>query len=370
MHRNSLFFVTALTGILSLAGCKDRATANAPVRGGPAAPQVVEVIPIERRDLSETINLVGSLQPNESAEIRAEVGGIVQGIQFNEGQHVAAGDVLLKIDDAELRAQFEQVAARFKLAELNVTRSENLSQSRTIPQSEYDRARSEYAAAKAELEVLKLRLDKTTVKAPFAGIVGSRTISPGDYVGTSTVITRIDDLSRLKITFAVPERYLAKVHPGTKVTATTRGGGVSQFEKTIAGEVYFVSSSIDRDIRASEVKAVLTDPDEALRPGMFANVELVLDVRKNILTVPEAAILADARGVQIIAVADKDGIKVARYVPVVTGLRTRGFVEVAPVDAELDDGTQIVASGVGALVLYPGAPLEPKPLRAPFNQEP
>ena len=369
MQSKNRVFTAIIAGLVMLGGCKDKA-ANPAARGVTGSPQVVEVMPIMRRDLAETINLVGSLQPNESAEIRAEVGGMVQSIQFNEGQHVSSGEVLLKIDDAELRAQFEQVAARFKLADLNVTRSENLSQSRTIPQSEYDRARSEFAAVKAELDVLKLRLGKTVVKAPFAGIVGSRTISPGDYVSTSTVITRIDDLSRLKITFAVPERYLAKVHPGTKVQATTRAGGVDQVERTIAGEVYFVSSTIDRDIRASEVKAVLTDPDETLRPGMFANVVLVLDVRSQVLTVPEAAIMADARGVQIIVVEEKDGAKVARYIPVITGLRTRGFVEVTPVGEDLPDGSLVVASGVGALVLYPGALLDPRPLRAPFNQEP
>jgi len=366
MQRSKHLIVPIVATLILLGGCKEKSVLSPAARGGSA--QVVEVIPIHRQDLAETINLVGSLQPNESAEIRAEVSGVVQSIQFDEGQHVAAGDVLLKIDDAELRAQLEQVAARFRLAELNVARSENLSQSRTIPQSEYDRARSEFAAAKAELEILKLRLGKTEVKAPFAGVAGARTISAGDFVNTTTAITRIDDLSRLKITFAVPERYLGKVKPGTMVRATTRGGGVEHFEKTIQGEVYFVSSTIDRDIRASEVKAILAEPDPVLRPGMFANVELVLDVRKQVLTVPEGAVLAYARGVQIIVVAEKDGKKVARYVPVSTGLRNRGIVEVTPIGEELNDGTQVVASGVGALILFPGAALEPKPLREPFNQ--
>lgn len=368
MYRGSLYLTCVLVGLLSAAGCKKKAEGPTASRGSTGA-QVVEVSPIQRRDLAETISLVGSLQPNESAEIRAEIGGQVRSIQFNEGQKVIAGETLLKIDDAELRAQLEQVAARYKLAELNVARSENLSQTKTIPQSEYDRARSEFAAAKAEMEVLRLRLDKTEVKAPFAGVVGARTISAGDYVTTSTVITRIDDLSRLKVTFSVPERYLAKVHPGTKVSVTTRGGGATdQSAHTIEGEVYFVSSTIDRSIRASEVKAVLEATDAALRPGMFANVELLLDVRKQVLTVPEAAILADARGVQIIVVDEKDGQKVARYVSVKTGLRTRGLVEVTPTEDTLSDGTEVVASGVGAIVLYPGVALAPQPLRQAFQQ--
>lgn len=360
--------LVALLAVGLLAGCKQKATGPEPAaRGVPGKPQAVEVTPVVRRDLAETINLVGSLQANESAEIRPEVGGLVRAIYFEEGQQVSAGNVLLKIDDGELQAQVAQVEARYKLAQLNVTRSENLSQSRTIPQSDYDRARSEFAATKAELEVLKLRLGKTELKAPFTGIVGSRTISPGDYVTTSTVITRIDDLSRLKIAFNVPERFLAKVHPGTEVRATIRLSGFSSAEKVIQGEVYFVSATIDRDNRASEVKAILRDPDPALRPGMFANVELVLDVRKQVLTVPEGAILADARGVQIIVVEQQAKGPVARYVPVETGLRTRGLVEVTPVKETLAPETQVVAAGVGALVLYPGAPLAPKPLREQFR---
>ncbi|MCC6416580.1 MAG: efflux RND transporter periplasmic adaptor subunit [Opitutaceae bacterium] len=362
-----LVLIVALLGVTGGFGCAKKAAPNSPSASARPA-QVVEVTPLVRRDLAETINLVGSLQPNESAEIRPEVSGIVRSIQFEEGRKVAAGDVLLKIDDAELRAQLEQVAARFKLAELNVARSENLSQSRTIPQSDYDRARSEYAAVKAEMEVLQLRLAKTELKAPFAGIVGSRTISVGDYVTTASVITRIDDLSKSKVSFSVPERYLAKVRPGTQVRVTTRGdtGSVPQ---VIVGEVYFVSATIDRSIRASEVKALLEASNVILRPGMFANVELLLEVRSQVLTVPESAVLADARGIQIIIVEVKDGKQVARFVPVTTGLRARGLVEVTPVaTAALPDDVSVVAAGVGAVMLYPGAPVAPKPLREVFQQ--
>lgn len=366
--RSLLTFAWALTGALTVSvGCAKKMASSAPANA-PRPAQVVEVTPLARRDLAETINLVGSLQPNESAEIRPEVSGIVRSILFEEGRKVVAGDVLLKIDDAELRSQLEQVEARYKLAELNVARSENLSQSRTIPQSDYDRARSEFAAAKAEMEVLQLRLAKTDVKAPFAGIVGSRTISAGDYVTTANVITRIDDLSRLKVTFTVPERFLAKVHPGTKVRVTTRAGNESAAH-VIDGEVYFVSATIDRASRATEVKALLNPSDFVLRPGMFANVELELDVRAQVLVVPESAILADARGVQIIVVDEKDGKPVARYVPVTMGLRARGVVEVTPKDAAaLIDGVSVIAAGVGAVVLYPGAPVAPKPLRENLQQ--
>lgn len=321
---------------------------------------------VQRRNMQETLNLVGSLAANESAEIRPELAGVIRRIDFEEGGVVQSGDPMLHLDDTELQAQLAQVEARFELARLNVERSGNLSESRTIPQSEYDRARSEFAATEAERRLLRTRLDRTVLRAPFDGTAGSRTLSPGDYVTPSVVITTVNDLSRLKVDFQVPERFLAKVRPGSLVTASVRSTLTGE-AKAIAGRVYFVSSTIDRLTRSFEVKALLDDPDSSLRPGMFANIRLVLDERAGVLTVPEGALLADGRGLQVILVGERDGQSVARYVPVRTGLRTRGLVEIEPLEGDIADGSRVVASGVGALILFPGAPLDPRPLRDSFE---
>jgi len=367
MNRFYILMAAGAVVMFAATGCSKKPAAGA-TTGGPSRiqKQVVEVIPIERRDLRETLTVVGSLEANESVEIRPEVAGLVRAIYFQEGQQVKAGEVLVKIDDAELLAQLAQIEARFKLAELNVARSENLSETRTIPQSEFDRARSEFAAVQAERTLLRLRLEKTEIKAPFDGQLGARTISAGDVVTTNTIITRLDDLSRLKIAFPVPERFLAKVRVGTQVQASTRMSGRTDMNLTTTGEVYFVGATIDRATRASEVKAILANTGPDLRPGMFANVEILLDTREQVLTVPEGAILTDSRGVQIIIVGEKDGQAIAEYVPVETGLRTRGLVEVRPKDREIAPGSSVVASGVGALILFPGSPLEPRPLRSAF----
>ncbi|MBP6508710.1 MAG: biotin/lipoyl-binding protein, partial [Opitutaceae bacterium] len=116
--------LTCLAGLVLASGCNKPTDTNTGKAAAATQPQVVEVTPLVRRDLAETLNLVGSLQANESAEIRAELGGLVRAIYFEEGQRVKAGEILLKIDDAELQAQYAQVEARFKLAELNVARSE------------------------------------------------------------------------------------------------------------------------------------------------------------------------------------------------------------------------------------------------------
>jgi membrane fusion protein (multidrug efflux system) len=222
-----------------------------------------------------------------------------------------------------------------------------------------DRVRSEERASVAALELLRVRLARTRLVAPFAGVLGSRRLAVGDYATSSSVLTTIDDLSTLKVGFRVPERSIPQVRVGTRVTALVRVGAEAKPVEA-EGEVFFVSASIDPSLRASEVKAVLRDPPPALRPGMFASVRILLSTREQVLVAPEAALLAGQRGVQVIAVAQENGAPVARYVNVETGLRTGGRVEIRPAAPDtLEPGERIVASGAGALVLFPGAPLDP-----------
>ena len=206
--RGILIIGSALSFAL-VAGCgKPKSVAVAPV----VPKQPVEVAAIRQRDLTEMLSLVGSLAPNESAQIRAEISGQVRAVLFEEGGMVKKGQVLLKIDDAELRAQLAQAEARFHLNELSLKRSQNLTESRSMSQAEADRVRSEFAASEAEVQLLRIRLAKMELKAPFDGVVGARTISAGDYITAATIVTTLNDLSRLKIDFQVPERYTSKIN--------------------------------------------------------------------------------------------------------------------------------------------------------------
>lgn len=364
LHPLARAILSGLLAALVLSGCS-RSNPSAPAAAARASKQPVEVVKVARRDLVESLALVGSLAPNETAQVRAEIAGQVRAVLFNEGEAVKRDQVLLRIDDSELRAQLAQAQARFKLAELNLKRSEDLTSARSMSQAEADRVKSEFSSAEAELQLLTVRLAKMEIKAPFDGIAGARTISPGDYVTAATVITTIDDLSRLKVDFQVPERYIERVRPGSAFTlrAQTPAG-----ERKAPGEVYFASSVIDRTTRASQVKGYLAQDIAGLKPGMFANIDIVLQVRTGALTVPEGAILTTPNGTQVVVVRAKDGEQVADFVPVQLGLREKGLVEVAALkDGGLTDQDTVVASGVGALILYPGIKVEPRPLRAEFR---
>lgn len=346
---------------LILAGCAKKAG-----KSGPATTerQPVEVTPVTRQDVAETLNLVGSVAANEAATIRPETTGLVRSIHFDEGQRVQKGDLLVKIDDSELRAQFAQSEAHFRLADLNLQRAEKLGETQSNSVADVDRARSEFASAKSDLELIKVRLDRCEIRAPFTGSVGARTLSPGDYVNSQSIITTIDDLSRLKIEFQIPERFVAKVRPGT--TFKVRSQALSLGSEP-AGEVYFVASIVDRATRSSEVKGFITGEAAGLKPGMFANVEVVLDVRKGVLTVPEGAILTTTDGTQVLAVTEDSGGKTVEFIPVRTGLRAKGYVEIVALKGTLDESRQVVASGVGALILYPGTRIDPRPVVTDFQ---
>jgi membrane fusion protein (multidrug efflux system) len=370
MHRSLFSSTPRLTLIalcaLTLVGCADKKSA-ARKAAASAVVQPVEVLAIARRDMVESLSLVGSVAPNESAQMRAEVAGLVRAILFDEGQKVTKGQVLLKIDDTELVAQTTQAEEAFKLAESSLQRSQTLVTEQNTTQAAHDRVISEYNTSKAQFALLRNRLEKTQIKAPFDGIVGARTISPGDYVTNQTSITTIDDLSRLKLDFQVPERFLRRVHNGTSFVVRSRS---MDSDKAIVGEVYFVSSVINPETRSSEVKGYLTNPPPDLKPGMFANVEVVLAVRKAVLTVPEGAIFNSVKGPQVLVVraANNGDDATVDFVPVQLGLRSRGFVEVEAVKKDgLNEKESVVASGVGALILFQGAKVAPRPLRKEFQ---
>lgn len=334
-------------------------------RGGGNTVQPVEVVKLTRADLIDSINIIGSIAANESSTIRPELSGVVQEIDFNEGQAVRKGDVILKLVDQELRAQYNQAESSFRIADLTLQRIQTLQKASSASQSEVDKAQADFASAKANLDLLTVRLARTEIRAPFDGVVNSRAVSPGDLITTQTTITTIDDLSRLKIDFQVPERYQASLKVGNPFTLKVNAG-TAVFEGK--GEAYFVSSTIDRNTRSVQVKGLLVPGSTQFRPGMFANIELVLEVKKGVLTVPEGSILASTTGTQVVAVVVRDGQSLAQFVNVKLGLRARGMVEIIPLrDGDLAEGQSVVASGVGGLQLFNGGRLEPRPLNPAFK---
>jgi membrane fusion protein (multidrug efflux system) len=355
--------------LLVLCGCKKKPEPAA--SGSALRVQTVEVTKVERRDMEDTLRLTGSLEANESAEVRAEISGILKSVAFEEGQPVNENATLAQIDERELTALRDETDARYNLAITVRDRNAGLIKTNAISRADLDSSEAEVTRLKAGLTLLDVRLAKMVIKAPFGGVAGARHVSPGDFVSPETIITQVDDLSRLKVSFAVPERYYEKLKKGGvfKVFTATLKDAAGK-PAPVAGEIYFVSESIDRSTRSAPVKGFIDKPPTTLKPGMFATIELVLAEKKQVLSVPEGAILASARGTSVVAVREKDGAATADFVPVKTGLRQLGFVEVTSVSPDaLTDATKVVASGVGALVLFPGAALKPVPPKTGIEKQ-
>lgn len=318
--------------------------------------QPVEVMPIAVMPLRETVGLVGSIAANESAELRPEMPGVINSIHFDEGATVKKGDLLAKLDTRELEAQLAEATASFLLAQQNLERNQSLLADQAVSKLEVDAAVATHAKLKAAIDLLNVKLAKSSIIAPFDGVTGARSLSIGDFVTSQSVITTVDDLSRLKVEMQVPERYLPNLKPGGTFTlrAATSAAG-----EDVTGEVYFVSPRIDENTRSTLVKGYVSKPPQHLKPGMFANITLVLRVVEDALVVPETAILSSTRGTALIVPTEKDGALVAQFVPVKTGLRVPGFVQVSPVGPPIKVGDKIVSSGVGGLILFPGVKLKP-----------
>jgi len=353
------FAVAALFAIL-LAACQ-RPAADASAAGGfdPSRPQTVEVSQVEERTLEEKIDLVGSLAPNESAEVRAELSGVIRAIRFEEGRPVRAGQALIELDTRELEAQISEARSRAELAEKSFLRAKQLMQGNAVSRVEFENAEAAVAQARAGLTLLEVRLEKSLLRAPFDGIAGARAVSVGDYLTPETVVTEISDVSRLKISLDVPERFLPGLEPGSTFKLATAAA-----DDAVTGEIYFIAPSINAQTRSAEVKGFVNDPPTALRPGMFASVSLVLRQVENALVVPETAVLNTPRGSVVIAARGENGAITAAFIPVRLGLRVPGVVQVTPLGPPLAKGDLIVSSGVGGLILIPGMNLIPvEPLR-------
>lgn len=350
-----LILVIALPGFIS--SCKrSNATSDAgsQATGGP---QPVETMAVESMTLQETISLVGTIAANESASLRPEVPGTIVDIPFEEGATLGKGDVLVRLDTRELAAQLAETRASFVLAEQTLERVGTLAAENAVSRLELDTATAEHARLRAAIDLLEVRIDKSALTAPFDGVAGARVHSVGDFLTPESVVTTVDDLSRVKVEMEVPERYLPLLQPGATFRIST---ATANSEKEVTGEVYFVAPRIDATTRSTEVKGYVLDPPPFLKPGMFANITLILNTVENALVVPETAILSTARGTVVIVPETNDaGETVAGFVPVKTGIRQPGIVQVTPVGPPLKTGQMVVSSGVGGLILFPGAKIKP-----------
>ena len=321
--------------------------------GGPGgAPQglPVDVVAARLDTVVDAIGATGQIEAVQAIELRAEVSGRLKRILVREGAEVRAGTPLFKVDDAELRSQVARLQADRDLAEQALARTRELIARDASSEADLERAEASYRSADAQLELQQTRLDRTLVRAPFGGVVGERFVSVGDYVTSADRLTTLQTVDPQRATFQVPERYSQRLEVGQRITFRVASVPEREFE----GTVDFVDPRVQLPGRTITVKAILSNTDRILKPGMFIEARHVIEVRPEAVVVPEDAILP-LQGADYVWTVTEDGT--AERVEVVLGVRTPGWVEIV---SGLQAGTQVVVGGIERL--SPGMPLAPNVL--------
>ena len=336
-----LVYTLLAVGIIGFIGYRINANSN---KGGDSkGPKgkskslTVNGVVVKYETFDNNLSLSGSIEANEQVEIRSEVSGIVEGIYFQEGSNVTKGQVLFKVNDIELRAQLRQTSTKEGLAAENERRAKLLLQKEAISQEEYDLSRADLKSAQAQSQLIQAQIAKTSVRAPFSGKIGLRSISPGTYITPAILVTKLVNTGKLKITFSIPEKYANQVKNNTTIRFKVAGS-----EDRYSAKIYAIEPEIAVATRTLQVRAIAENKDGKLLPGTFADVELPLDIIKDAIVVPTEAIIPVQNGKKIFI--SSNGL--AKELMIETATRTETSVLVL---SGLKEGDTVLTNGVMAL---------------------
>ncbi|HEY7614205.1 MAG TPA: efflux RND transporter periplasmic adaptor subunit [Gemmatimonadales bacterium] len=334
--------------LLGIAACSSadgapKGDADGAGAGGPPA-MPVEVVAATADTVVDAILATGQVEAVHSVELRPEIEGRIAAILVREGTTVARGQPMFQVDDAELKAEVARAEAERDLARQSLARTRELLAQKASSQSELERAEATGRSTEAGYQLLKVRLERTTVRAPFAGVAGRRLVSLGDYVTTSDGLMTLQTVSPQRAVFQVPERYAERLKSGQEVTFRVAALPGREF----TGRVDFVDPVVQLPGRTITVKAQVPNPRRELQAGMFIEARLATDVRPNAVVIAEDAVLP-IQGTNYVWVVSA-GKATRRQVDL--GVRTPGFVEAR---TGVEAGEQVVVGGQERLA--EGAPV-------------
>ena len=306
-------------------------------KGDKKPPLTVTAIVVSSKDFSNAISLSGSIEANENVEIRSEVSGIVEKISFSEGTQVSKDQVLLKVNDIELRAQLSQAFTKQKLASENERRAKLLLQKEAISQEEYEIASAEFRSLKAQTQLIQAQIAKTTIRAPFSGKIGLRNISPGTYVTPTTIITKLVSSSQVKISFSIPEKYASEIENNASILFT-----IPNNPQKFSAKIYAIEPEIETATRTLKIRAIADNSNRKLLPGTFATIELSLKNIKDAIVIPTEAVVPIQNG-KVVYIANNGK---AKEVKIETLARTSKDVVVT---SGIKSGDTLLTSGVMSL---------------------
>lgn len=349
------FFIFAAAGVLALMtaaallrivlGGEGDAAPGGPGRGGA---QAVSEVRVAERVFSDRFEVLGVARGRQSVDITSNTTELITRVLFADGQRVAAGAPLVELRADQQDAGIIEAEARVQQARRNMERWEGLAERGVAPRVTAEQARTDFETAEASLEAARARRGERVIRAPFAGVLGLTSVTPGTLVNPGVVIATLDDISVIRVDFPVPERYLPILTPGLEITARAE----AYPDREITGRIARLDTRVDPQTRAMTARAEFANPDAMLRPGMSVRVS-VRQGSRSAAAVPEAAVQYQGSGAFVYRIAADGDRSTAQRVEVQIGAVENGMVEIV---GGLRPGDRVIGSGLNRI--QPGAAVQ------------
>jgi membrane fusion protein (multidrug efflux system) len=336
--KQGIYAVLICGYLVCLSGCKEekKEVTSASAPSGPRTFNVDGFV-VKHRSLEQKINTTGNLIANETVQVRPERAGKLVSLNFQESSSVKSGQLLAKIDDADLLAQRSRLFVNLDLAKKEVARGKELLKIQGISAEEMDRLDNRVDDINAEIKIIDIQIEKSRILAPFSGVLGLRQVSQGAYITPNDIIIDLQQVNPIKLEFDVPERYISQVKETQTLEFTVVGS-----DRTFQAKVYAIGTEISPTTRTFKVRATAQNNQDALKPGQFAKVNLVTGRNDKAILVPTDAIIPVLNGKQVYIA--KNGRAIASLVE--TGERLATEVEVLE---GVQVGDTIITSGIMSL---------------------
>lgn len=307
-------------------------------------PVSVNIMVVKDTSVRNQIDITGTIDANERVNLISQTAGNITGIFFTEGTKVSKGQLLVKVYNQDLQSSLQQIQAQMVLARDINNRNKILLEKEAVSKEEYETSLSSLNAMKAQADVVRAQISRTEIRAPFAGTIGLRNVSPGGYLSPSTSIATLVNIDPAKVTFSVPERYLPIINKGSKVTFT-----VESSRDNFNATVYAIEPALDANSRTITVRAKAPNAKGILTAGAFAKINLTLDQIPKTIMVPTECVIPDLKSSKVYVY--KKGVAVAKNVK--TDLRTDTKIQIIE---GLKAGDSVVVSGL--IQIRPKSPLK------------
>lgn len=328
--------------LLALIGILIACTAKKEKEGKDIGNKALKVTAVIAREVGtdQVLSFSGTVIAFDDIELKSEITGRITEILFKEGGNVLKGQVLVRLNDKEIRSELQKAVYERDLLGEKEGRQKHLLGINAISQEEYDNSLKALNVIKAHISLLTAQLEKTELRAPFSGVAGLRYVSEGAVLTPATLITTLQNINPLKLEFSIPEKYSREIKTGTRILFTIEG-----LDSAFHAEVFAIEPRIDPTSRTLKMRALFKNPNRLVLPGAFANIRFTPNGRRNSIMIPSQAIIPDAGGAKVFV--KKNGMSENRRVQ--TGYRSKTHIEIL---SGVDQGDTVLTSGI--LQLRPG----------------